>query len=200
MSSSKIRNAAVTRENTYYESLDSLVSIFGVTHSVDSVEEIVFDDLCDYRFDSILYEDHVYDGFCPEEVPEHRAIYRYSQHYDNVRIRSMDISGNSDQIDSLMDIMSEITDDIPGIEADKLTSEKGMIKFNADYEAEFPDMYSCAHILRNDIMSMEIIEEAKKVDVGHMAVLVGKSHIFGSDSIQKKLEKNISNYKFLGQT
>lgn len=183
----------LTQERTYYESLDCSITFFGVTHKSDSLNDQLKDNLDNYEFDSVLYEEHIRNGFDAVNVPEHQAIERYAEEIDT-NIRSMDIPENSKEIDSLAEVMSNLADSMIKIKNKELITEDGMIEFNGRYESEKPELYSFAHQLRNDKMSIEIIKEARRPKVDRIGVVVGKSHIFGSDSIVCKIETNLDKY------
>jgi hypothetical protein len=183
----------LTQERTFYESLDCTITFFGVTHTSNSLEETLIKEMEKYNFNSILFEEHIQNGFDPSNVSEHQAIKRYASNRD-INIRSMDIPKNSNHIDCLSNVMSELADNMIKVKNGELTSEDGMIKFNGRYEAEEPELYSFAHQLRNDRMSVEIIEEARSSNINKIGIVVGKSHIFGSDSIISKLENNLDKY------
>lgn len=188
----RLRKVHMTRENSYYESLDCSVSFFGVVHTSDKLEQILYDDMSSYKFDSILFEEHISNGFDPDSVDEHAVIEKYIDEDPSVDVRSMDVPSNSDHIESLGEVMKDLASEMPSLRNGELTSENGMVEFTGRYEAEYPQLYTFAHAFRNDRMSIEIINEAKKENVTHIAVVVGKTHIFGSDSIMNKLDQNLT--------
>lgn len=188
------RKVHMTRENSYYESLDCSVSFFGVVHTSSQLEEILSEDMSRYDFDSVLYEEHISNGFDPDSVVEHDVIREYVRQNPDVSVRSMDVPRNSEHIESLGDVMTDLASDMPNLKNEELTSENGMVEFTGRYEAQFPQLYTFAHAFRNDKMSIEIINEAEKKDVNHIAVVVGKTHIFGSDSIMNKMDQNMDNF------
>jgi hypothetical protein len=183
----------MTRENSYYESLDCSVSFFGVVHTSDELEAMLSDDMSNYKFDSILFEEHISNGFDPTNVSEHRVIREYANNNPSVNVRSMDVPMNSEHIDSLSEVMTDLSSEMPNLRTGELTSENGMVEFTGRYEAQHPRLYTFAHAFRNDRMSIEIINEARKQNVRHISVIVGKTHIFGSDSIMNKLDQNLNN-------
>jgi hypothetical protein len=187
----ELRHIHLTREFSYYESLNCSLSLYGVTHTFDRIENMLKHELNKYTFDTILHEEHIKNGFDPQNVTEHRAIDSYHKHHPATSVRSMDVPNNSKHLDSLADVMVDLANDLPKTSHEELNDEDGMIKYNGRYEADVPQLYSFAQEFRNDFMAAEIIKEAQKDMVGHIAIVVGMSHLFGSNSITGKIEEYI---------
>lgn len=166
---------------------ETSVLFIGVAHGIDLVERSVYKVLDDFKPNSVLYEEHMYDGFSPERVEEHAAIDRYTEVNIDPEARSMDVPENSKYVDCLGDVVDEMDGEIPGIQVDSLSSADDIATYNGMLESEHASLFSFTFGLRNQKMAREIMNESVDSEFERVACVVGQCHLFGSTSIRSRI-------------
>jgi hypothetical protein len=150
----------------------SKLVIFGVVHS-DAPKKLQ-EHLEMYRFNTVLYEEHISEGFAPDEVAEHEAIASYED--EDVTVRSMDVSANSLLIDELRDVYPSHP---PHIRVEYLESKTSIRAYLDAFAEIYPFLFAITVLLRNYCMMREIQKEITRSTHNCIGVVVGVAHIFG---------------------
>lgn len=166
---------------------ETSVLFIGVAHGIDFVERSVYKVLDDFKPESVLYEEHMYDGFSPENVEEHAAIDKYTELNIDSEARSMDVPANSEHVDCLGDIVDEMDGEIPGIRVDSLSNNDDIARYNGMLESEHASLFSFTFGLRNQRMAREVMNESVDSEFERVACVVGQCHLFGSTSIRSRI-------------
>lgn len=166
---------------------DNRLDFLGVVHDLPESQDLIYKIMEKVDPDIILYEEHLYNRFDPDEVQEHEVILEYAENNNDVTYRSMDIPEHSDRVDCIGEVVEDIADNIPKVPIDALSDEEGMIRYNAMFESNYPELYSFMIDLRNEVMARVIYNHIENNPDDNILCVVGQCHLFGNDSLQNKL-------------